>query len=200
MRLPTGRYNWLKLLLPCVLVLYPVMVLAGLIIGIGAVQGEIFPFFSWRLFSDTPQWAIVKPGLMVHSIDGEPIAGTRYLIPNQDIRDQKALRNAINHCFHPDNCDQAVAQLIFPVVRRLTQGHDVEFSIVNARIDLRDVQQGIGSIAKGKSKRTDFYTPETLIGRWTTTRGRVETLPAPDMELANGHSGPVSTFTSAAEP
>ncbi len=141
MRLPAGRYGWLKVLLPCVLVLYPFRVLAGLIIGIGAVQGEIFPFFSWRLFSHTPQWTIGKPGLIMHSIDGAPIVGTRYLIPNQDIRDQKTLQSAINHCFHHDNCDEAVAQLIFPVVRRLTQDHDVEFSI---------------------------YTPETWIGRWTT--------------------------------
>ena len=70
-------------------------------------------------------------------------------------------------------CDKAVKQRLYPIVNRLARGKDVEFSIIKARIDLREVQRGIGSLAKGEAKRTDFFRPDRFIGRWTTGGGRV---------------------------
>ena len=166
-----SRYRLLKFLIPSFLGFYLFMVWLKPVIGV--THNEIFPFFSWNLFSGTPGSYTTENALIVHSIDGSPVSGTRYLIPNRDISDQKALKSTVRDCRILSGCDQAVKRRLYPIVNRLTRGEDVEFSIITARIDLREVQRGIASLAKGEAKRTDFFRQDRFIGRWTTGGGRV---------------------------
>ncbi len=166
-----SRYRLVKYLIPLFSVFYLFMVWLRPVIGV--TQDEIFPFFSWQLFSNTPGWERTENAVIVHSIDGTPVAGTRYLIPNNSISDMKNLRRSISSCSRPEDCDRAVKQYLYPVVRRLTRANEVEFSIVKVRIDLRDVRRDIASLVRGEAKRTDFYRPHRVLGHWTTIGGAI---------------------------
>ncbi len=166
-----SRYRRLKFLIPLFLAFYLFMVWLKPVIGVA--HNEIFPFFSWRLFSDTPGWYAYENALTVHSIDGAPVSGTRYLIPSANIRDDKALGSTVNACRILAGCDEEVKRRLYPIVNRLARGKDVEFSIVRVRIDLREVQRAVASLAEGESRRSDFFRQDRLIGRWTTSGGRV---------------------------
>lgn len=170
-----SRYRLLKFLIPFFLGFYVVMIWLKPVIGV--THDEVFPFFAWTLFDVIPEWYVTENALVVHSIDGEPVSGTRYLIPTGNIRDQKALGTTVNDCVRLAACNDAVKQRLYPIVNRLAEGNDVEFSIIEARIDLREVQRGIYGLAEGEAKRTDFFQLqiENTIGRWTTGGGRSQT-------------------------
>ena len=132
-------------------------------------QGEIYPFFAWTLFTWTPPWERAANAVLLHGIDGEPADG--YLIPSAKIADANALRRTVDACERdPVACDAAVEGWLFPVVRRLTNGGSVEFSIVKARVDVRAAQREIRRLADGTAKKTDFFRPEQEVGRWTVVR------------------------------
>ncbi len=159
------------MLIPGVLVFYVFMVGVELFIR---ADEEIYPFFSWDLFSRTPGWERTENAVIAHSIDGMPVAGTPYLIPNRGISDVKALIDAVQICQSQTvaECDEEVRVVLYPRVKRLAEGADVEFSIVQVRIDLREVRQDIGKLASGEAQRSDFYHQSKVIGRWNTSGGR----------------------------
>lgn len=170
-----SRYRFLKVLIPFFLGFYVFMIWLKPVLGV--THDEIFPFFDWTLFDYIPEWYVTENALVVHSIDGKPVSGTRYLIPSHSIRDWKALGSTVNDCRRLADCDNAVKQRLYPIVKRRAEGKDVEFSIIEARIDLREVQRGIYDLAKGEAKRTDFFQlrPENVLGRWSTGGGRSQT-------------------------
>ncbi len=133
-----------------------------------SAKGEIYPFFSWRLFASTPGWELTEIGLIVHTIDGAPVVGARYyVVPGGSIRDHKAPGSTIRACrTRPPACDAEVEQRLYAIVNRRTGGEDVEFSIVSMRIDLRTVHgdltgeaivgANIPRSASGDARRSDF--------------------------------------------
>lgn len=167
---PFNRYRLVKIAIPIFLVAYLLMVPLRLVVP----HSEVYPFFAWTLFSRTPGWFVTENALLVHSVDGYPVDGAQYLIPgNKNLKDQKVLIGAIAACRNPEDCDAAVERLLYPVVRRLTGGDDVVFSIVRARIDLRDVRSDIANLAAGASQKSDYFEPYALIGKWSTSDGRI---------------------------
>ncbi len=138
-------------------------------------SGEIFPFFAWTLFSRTPDWRSEERGVIAHAIDGKAVAGVRYLIPNIDVGlSQKVLYRTVNICLNrPPGCDAAVERLLYPVVKKVANSDDLEFSIVLVRASLHEVRAAIDDFAAGKMRRMDFYRPRGTIGRWHTKLGRI---------------------------
>ena len=183
--LPTfsvNRYRLLKYFIPLFLALYLAMVFWKVVIGFA--QDEIFPFFSWDLFSAPPGWERTENAVIVHSVYGAPVDGAPYLIPSDNPNGWKALRRTVNACRGPAECDAAVEQFLFPPVQQLAwqnkvnldemQGYnDVEFSIVQANINLRDIQDNLGQIASGEITRADLLQSPAALGRWRTLEGRV---------------------------
>lgn len=166
-----SRYRWVKYMIPLFLLLYLFMV--WLRPAIGVRQDEIFPFFSWALFSHTSEWETTENALIVHVIDGRKVDGTRYLIPGREIRHQKTLKNTANVCVRREECDHVVEEWIYPIVRNVTRGDDVEFSIVEVSINLRDVQRDIWRLASDEIDHSDFYKVDKILGSWSTVRGPV---------------------------
>ena len=139
-------------------------------------HSEVFPFFKWQLFSSIPGWQTHEYGLVVEAIDGQPVEEGSYLIPDAEIRDWKALRFAALACVNNDNeadCDDTIAEVIYPIVVRSIGHQKVEFIIVRAEIDLREVQPAVDDIAAGRTSITDFFQSESTIGRWHTKFGRI---------------------------
>ena len=165
MRVSISRYRFVKALIPLFLAFYLFMILLHLAVNFR--QSEIYPFFQWWLFSTTPGWERTDHAVILHALNGEPVDGVRFLIPNDSIRDRKVLELTVDACGEPAGCDAAAAQLLFPAVRRLTGAGNVEFSIVRARVDLRAAQREMQRLADGEAHATDFFRPETEIGRWT---------------------------------
>ena len=164
-----NRYRFVALLIPVFCAFYLFMVWIKSVTGV--THAEIYPFFSWRLFSSTPGWHRTENAIIVHSIDGTPVAANRYLDIESGGR-VKSLNMAVKACRRLANCDTVVAGSIYPIVKRQTKGNDVEFSIVKVRIDLRDVRREIGKLADGTIKPSDFYQYDRAIGRWSTGGGR----------------------------
>lgn len=136
-------------------------------------QDEIYPFFAWTLVNSPPpsNEELIENAVLLHTIDGVPTNAVRYLIPSNKIRDAKALERTIDACERdPAACDATVEALLFPIVRRLTNGGSVEFSIVRARVDLRGARREIRRLADGEARKTDFFRPEREVGRWTVVR------------------------------
>lgn len=136
-------------------------------------HGEIFPFFSWRLFSRIPDWQTTEYGLLLHSIDGAALDSEYYLIPGNNIRDRKALRSVAVVCRKDVNCDEEVATVLYPILFDSLGTMNIEFSIVRARIDLHDIQDHIDDIAAQVVSKTSFFRPDITIGRWNTQVGRL---------------------------
>ena len=136
-------------------------------------HGEIFPFFSWRLFSRIPDWQTTEYGLLLHSIDGASLDSEYYLIPGDNIRDWKALRSVAAVCRRSDNCDEDVATVLYPILFDSLGSMNIEFSIVRARVDLHEIQDNIDDIASRAVSKTSFFRPDTIIGRWNTQVGRI---------------------------
>ena len=165
MRVSISRYGFVKALIPLFLAFYLLMVLLHWAADFR--QTEIYPFFRWSLFSTTPGWERIDHAVILHSVDGEPADGVRYLIPNDSIRDRKVLELTVDACGNPADCDAAAERLLFPVVRRLAGAGEAEFSVVRARVDLRAAQREMQRLADGDAQETDFFRPEAEIGRWT---------------------------------
>ena len=164
MRVSISGYRFVKALIPLFMAFYLLMVLLRW--GVDFRQSEIYPFFGWSLFSATPEWERIDHAVILHSVDGEPVDGVRYLIPNDSIRDRKVLQLAVDACGNPGDCDAAAERLLFPVVKRLAGGGAAEFSVVRARVDLRAARQEMQRLADGDAHKTDFFRPEAEIGRW----------------------------------
>ncbi len=181
-----------KYVIPVFLVLY--VLVAGTNLVFGFRSGEIFPFFAWTLFSHTPERIKLQPAILLHTIDGEPVASARYLLPDASGGDRASLhrvfrecgfqqhhparlmpalasrleRNPLRHSTLPDRCDALVKRIVFPIVERKTAGTRVDFSIVMLRIDLLEVRADLDGLAEGTSTPADHYRPDRLLGRWTT--------------------------------
>ena len=136
-------------------------------------HGEIFPFFSLRLFSRIPDWQTTEYGLLLHSIDGVALESEYYLIPSDDVRDWKALRSVASVCRRNDNCDEEVAAVLYPILFDSLGTMNIEFSIVRARVDLHEIQDNIDDIATRAVSKTSFFRLDTTIGRWNTQVGRL---------------------------
>ncbi len=137
-------------------------------------HSEVFPFFKWKLFTNIPDWETFEYALIVDAIDGEPPAETFYLIPSADVRDWKTLRRVATACTKERDCDEAVTEVLFPIIRRALGEQSVDFSIIKAEIDLHDVQDNITDFAEGRLTRTDFFRPSEVIGHWNTHTGRID--------------------------
>lgn len=165
------RRRW-KLLVPAFFVLYLAMIpLNGVIED---DHSEVFPFFRWKLFANVPDWQTTEFGLVIDAIDGEPAEGGFYLIPSTDIRDWKVLSSTAWACRRGDPCDDTVSDVLVPIVRRALGDRSIDFSIIEAEVDLGDVRDGVDDLADETALRTDFYRPVRVIGRWNTDTGRIE--------------------------
>lgn len=170
MLLSSSRYRLRKIRykygIPVFLIFYLFMVWMGDVVGYHRV--ELFPFFSWKLFSNIPGWHRVSPAVVVHSIDGQPVA-EHYLIPNVNNLDRAALKIALRECrYRFDECNEIVKRHLYPIVNRQAKINDVEFSIVTVRVDLLEVQRDIDDLAQGKTRVDDYYRRTNVVGRWTT--------------------------------
>ena len=165
------RYRLIMVLIPAILALYIVMLPLNRVIEKEHV--EIFPFFSWRLFDSVPNAQTWEYGLILHSIDGNRVDEPHYLIPNDEIRDWKALQVVATACIKNVSCDLEVTEIIYPIVWRIVDAEIVEFSIIEARVDLHDVRDHIRDIVTEEISITDFFRPRIEIGRWNTYTGRV---------------------------
>ena len=165
MRVSIGGYRFVKAMIPLFLAFYLFMIL--LHCAVDSRQVEIYPFYRWSLFSRTPGWEQIDYAVVLHAVDGEPVDGIRYLIPNDSIRDRKVLKLTVAACGNPDDCDATAERLLFPVVASLAGGEAAEFSVVRARVDLRAALREVQRLADGDAHETDFFRPEVEIGRWT---------------------------------
>ena len=142
---------------------------------------EIFPFFAWTLYSFTPGWNRTENAVVVHSMDGKPVPGIRYVIPpsaGPGRSDRRVLERVVGLCGRPLSraCDEAARDLIAPIVRRATGGGAVEFSIVTVDIDLRGLRDAVRSRGRaGMASKTDYYRPVKTIGRWAVRRSAGDT-------------------------
>ena len=158
-------------LIPAILTLYIIMIPMNRVVE--KEHAELFPFFRWTLFPSVPNASTSEYGLILHSINGYEVDGTQYLIPNDEIRDWKTLKLTAESCKKDVSCDSKVIDVIYPIVWRLADAEVAEFSIIEARIDLRDIQENIRDIVAKQANITDFFQPRTEIGRWNTSSGRI---------------------------
>ena len=165
-----ARHKFLRLFIPFCLLFYLLMVALTPTITMEE-HGEIFPFFSWRLFDEIPQRFKYTDAVIVHSIDGAPVDAARYVIPSPIIDHTKSLRRAMSVCHNAPRlqCDAAVRQFVAPAVNEIVQG-EAEFSIVRASVDLRDLQAGIGAMASRDADLFHFYRLHRVLGRWSSER------------------------------
>ena len=180
-----------KHLIPGFLIVYVLIAGTNLIFGFRA--GEIFPFFAWTLFSHTPERIKLQPAILLHTIDGAPAAGARYVLPGASGGDRASLQRVFRECGFrqrrqarllpglaarlersparpgavSDRCDALVRRIAAPIVERLA-GPRTEFSIVLLRIDLHDVGADLDRLAAGASTRAGHYRLDRVLGRWTT--------------------------------
>jgi len=166
------RRRW-KLLVPGFIVLYLAMIPLNSVLESDHV--EVFPFFKWKLFTHIPDWESFEYGLIIDAIDGEPPAETFYLIPSDDVRDWKALRRVAIACAKDRDCDEAVTGVLYPIIGRALGERSIDFSIIKADVDLRELQDNISDFADGRLTRTDFFKPSEVIVRWNTRTGRLAT-------------------------
>lgn len=149
------------------MLIYRLPLLSGL--RVGSSTCEIFPFFPWTLYSVPPGWKKTEFAIVEHSIDGEAIDGADYMIPRGIKYNKylKRLRRAAEECVQrPEQCENIVRQLLYPIVRGSVGGGEVEFSVVRVKINLREIREDIQKIAEGKASKTDYYRPVETIGRW----------------------------------
>lgn len=173
-----------KHVIPGFLIVYVLIAGGNLVFGFRA--GEIFPFFAWTLFSHTPERIKLQPAILLHTIDGAPAAGARYVLPGASGGDRASLQRVFRECGFgvgrgrsglragpgppgavPDGCDELVRRIVFPIVERLA-GARAEFSIVLLRVDLHDVRADLDGLAAGTSTRADHYRLDRTLGRWST--------------------------------
>ena len=167
-----SRHRLITMLIPALAIIYVVMLPLASVIE--EDHGEVLPFFSWRLFSRVPDWNTTEYGLLLHFVEGAAVSGTYYLIPSDDIRHWKALRLAAKACNSDSNCDQIVAEVLYPIVFESLGTTNVEFSIIRATVDLHDVQDHIDALATQQLNKTEFFKVDRTIGRWHTQVGRVD--------------------------
>ena len=178
-------------MIPGFLIVYVLIAGGNLVFGFRA--GEIFPFFAWTLFSHTPERIKLQPVILLHTIDGAPAAGARYVLPGASGGDRASLQRVFRECGFgqprrarlppwsaagaerdparpgavPDRCDALVKRIVFPIVERLA-GPRAEFSIVMLRVDLHEVRADLDGLVAGASTRADHYRLDRTLGRWTT--------------------------------
>lgn len=167
------RRRRLTLLVPAFIVLYIAMIPLNSVLETDHV--EVFPFFKWKLFTHIPDWETFEYALVIDSIDGEPPAETFYLIPSADVRDWKALRRVAIACAKDRGCDEAVTEVLYPIIQRALGERSIDFTIIKADIDLRDLQDNLTDFADGRLTRADFLRPSDVIVRWNTRTGRIDT-------------------------
>ena len=174
------RYGLLKALVPGVLALHALMAWLEPIAG----PREIFPFFSWRLYSRVPDWRASEYAAVAHAIDGAALDKPRYLVPAgidgettvstaNAANDKKVLASVAAECWEIRRCDEAAEALLFPVVKRAAGGGEVEFSLIVADVDLRAARRDVRRLADGTANRADYYSERRAMGRWNTRTGRV---------------------------
>ncbi len=166
-----SRYRLIKLFVPAFFAFYLVMIPLHAVLE--TEHSEVFPFFDWKLFAEVPDWTTTEFALVVDAIDGEPTEGSYYLIPSSDIRNWKVARSIGRVCRRGDPCDDMVADVLVPIVKQALGDRSVDFSIINAEVDLRVVRDGIDELANGTATRTDFFRPTEIIGQWNTETGRI---------------------------
>ena len=136
-------------------------------------HSEVFPFFSWELFVNIPEWQTSEYALVIDAVDGHEMEEDYYLIPSSNIRDWKALRSSAMACRKNINCDDIVTDVLYPIIWNYIGEHNVDFSIIKVAGDLRDVRDRIDDLAAGTATRTDFFQPRAVVGRWNTETGRI---------------------------
>jgi hypothetical protein len=168
----TRRRRLWKLLVPGFIVLYLVMIPLNSVLESSHV--EVFPFFKWKLFTQIPDWDSFEYGLVIDAIDGESSDETFYLIPSDDVRDWKALRRVAIACAKDRGCEEAVTGVLYPIIERALGERSIDFSIIKADVDLRELQDNIDDFADGRLTRTDFFRPSEVIAQWNIRTGRLD--------------------------
>ena len=171
------RYRAVVCLIPAVLAFY--MIAISTKPALSNTRDAAFPFFSWALFATTPPWTAATNAVVAHSIDGRPV--DRHLIPARSPAHLKTLNQAVAQCGTDRRCDEAVQALLFPIVMKLTNSQDVEFSVGTERVDLRAVRGDIHEIAAGTISKMRYLQRDRTIGRWSTAGGRI-----PSIEIVAG--------------
>lgn len=165
------RYRLLKFLIPGYIALYAAMIPLNDMLE--TEHAEIFPFFSFELFSRVPDWTTSEYGLIIEAVNGQPAQDNHYLIPSGDVQDWKALRQAGQACAKDLDCDETVSEVLYPIIEGSLGNRNIDFRIVIGEIDLRDIRDGLDEIEAGTAQRTDFFSQVELVGRWNTTSGRL---------------------------
>ncbi len=75
---------------------------------------------------------------------------------------------AENECLH------AVERVLLPIVAHLAGSREVEFSLVRATVDLRDVREGIRDLHAGRTQLPDYYRVAAVLSRWASGPGGLQ--------------------------
>jgi hypothetical protein len=129
--------------LPVFLLLYIAIAGYGKLFG----NGEIFPFFSWSLFSgslDKARHYIV----LIESVNGQPVAAQDRIITahnhRKKIRVEKALIDTIYMCNRygqGPECGNAIENKIRPLVANEFVGKEVQFTFALCELDFDFVKK-----------------------------------------------------------
>ena len=78
------------------------------------------------------------------------------------------LRKALGVCNRSADNERlrAVERPLLPIVVDFAGRRDVEFSLVRASVDLRDVRDGIWNLYEGRAKRADYYRVVSVFSLW----------------------------------
>lgn len=132
------QYRQTQLSILIGLILYPIIALST----IGLPQRELFPFFSWELFSYIPADTITSYGIRFSSANGESLAQpiyfeeAKHLTPYADSVDAFVTLQSLGNAIAQNDAQQTAA------TQQLLQGtyfgdmSAAEYAIVRRRFDL----------------------------------------------------------------
>lgn len=149
-----------------------------LLAGIGKLtlnSGEIFPFFSWSLFSGFHEKA---PHYMVqiHSVDGqEDFDIPDYVSSNNHpdkIRVEKAIMVALRQCKASPkslDCEMEIRKKVVPMLKRIYPQLNITFSAVLCTYDFEFVKQQFQKASNTVPMfDRDNCKTEVISGPWST--------------------------------
>lgn len=142
-----GSKSFVFIMIPLVIAVYLCVLFWQ--IGVERTRGEIFPFFSWSLFS-SPSNYIVKSYLEVESVDGVSVDENTGLISVGDtsIRLQKAIKEVLDKCRGKSvaSCEDTALKVLSPYVRWGSAYSKLRFSVSRCFVDR---EKFIASVARG---------------------------------------------------
>jgi hypothetical protein len=107
---------------------------------------EIFPFFSWSLFSQVPKENSLYYFIEVNYVDGKQTEAI-IIAPHNHARGSnvnKAIRKALSFCSEESlQCSPNSSVIITPYINEILQYKELEVSLVKCKINLKRARQNI---------------------------------------------------------